>query len=345
MFGNEGDLENSNSITTQDEESAGMYVENSSAINKKAITANGKKSAGMYVKLDKATGGTIIGKNEGTDSVITMTNEGSAGMLGEVKSSVTNNSSTLTLTNENSIIVNAKETVGMMITNDTTGIPNSNVKAVNTGTIDLNSSATNKDNIGILANKRTTGINEKNINVNSKSSVGILAKEGSNIENNTSSGTINLKEEDGIGMLADGKDASGNISTAINNAGIVATSTGIKSLGMLAQNHGKAENNKNIDILAEKGVGIFVSETGIGENKTTGVISLEDKETVGIFAKNNGTTDSAKNAGTINLGKADGSTLHESLIGMFAQAEAGKNANVKNEKDININISRDVCKK
>ena len=342
MFGNEGDLENSNSITTQDEESAGMYVENSSAINKKAITANGKKSAGMYVKLDKATGGTIIGKNEGTDSVITMTNEGSAGMLGEVKSSVTNNSSTLTLTNENSIIVNAKETVGMMITNDTTGIPNSNVKAVNTGTIDLNSSATNKDNIGILANKRTTGINEKNINVNSKSSVGILAKEGSNIENNTSSGTINLKEEDGIGMLADGKDASGNISTAINNAGIVATSTGIKSLGMLAQNHGKAENNKNIDILAEKGVGIFVSETGIGENKTTGVISLEDKETVGIFAKNNGTTDSAKNAGTINLGKADGSTLHESLIGMFAQAEAGKNANVKNEKDININTKKSV---
>ena len=118
--------------------------------------------------MDRASGGTIAGKNEVAYSVITMANDGSAGMLGEVKSSVTNNSSTLTLTNQNSIIVNAKETVGMMITNDTTGIPISNVKAVNTGTIDLNSSATNKDNIGILANKRATGINEKNINVNIK---------------------------------------------------------------------------------------------------------------------------------------------------------------------------------
>ena len=342
MLGSEGNLENSNSITTQDKESVGMYVENSSATNKKTITANGKKSAGVYVKLDKAAGGTIAGTNKGTNATITMTNEGSAAMLGEVKSSVTNNSATLTLTNQNSIAVNTKETVGMIITNDTTGIPNSNVKALNTGTIDLNSGATNKDNIGILANKRATGINEKNINVNSKSSVGMLAKEGSNIENNTTSGTINLKAESGIGMLADGKDASGNISTAVNNARIVATSIGKRSLGMLAQNNGKVGNNKNIDILAENGVGIFVSETGVGENTSTGTISLENKEAVGIFAKNNGTNDTAKNSGTINLGKTDGSTSHESLIGMFAQAESGKTASVKNTKDININTKKSV---
>ena len=342
MLGSEGDLENSNSITTQDEESAGMYVENSNATNKKTITANGKKSAGVYVKLDKTTGGTINGKNEGTNAVITMTNEGSAGMLGEVKSSVTNNSSTLTLTNQNSIIVNAKETVGMMITNDTTGIPTSNVKAVNTGTIDLNSSTTNKDNIGILANKRATGINEKNINVNSKSSVGMLAKEGSNIENNTSSGTINLKAESGIGMLADGKDASGNVSTATNNAKIIATSTGIKSLGMLAQNHGKAENTKTIEILAQQGVGIFISETGKGKNTSTGTITLENKEAVGIFAKNNGSTHTAENAGSIILGKADKTTTQTSLIGMFAQAETGKTASVKNTGTINVNTKASV---
>ena len=342
MLGSEGDLENSNSITTQDEESAGMYVENSNATNKKTITANGKKSAGVYVKLDKTTGGTIAGKNEGTNSVITMANEGSAGMLGEVKSSVTNNSSTLTLTNQNSIIVNAKETVGMMITNDTTGIPTSNVKAVNTGTIDLNSSATNKDNIGILANKRATGINEKNINVNSKSSVGMLAKEGSNIENNTSSGTINLKAESGIGMLADGKDASGNVSTATNNAKIIATATGIKSLGMLAQNNGKAENAKTIEILAQQGVGIFISETGKGKNTSTGTITLENKEAVGIFAKNNGSTHTAENAGNIILGKADKTTTQTSLIGMFAQAETGKTASVKNTGTINVNTKASV---
>ena len=342
MLGSEGNLENSNSITTQDEESAGMYVENSSATNKKTITANGKKSAGVYVKLDKAAGGTIAGTNEGTNATITMTNEGSAAMLGEVKSSVTNNSATLTLTNQNSIAVNTKETVGMMITNDTTGIPNSNVKALNTGTIDLNSGATNKDNIGILANKRATGINEKNINVNSKSSVGILAKEGSNIENNTTSGTINLKAESGIGMLADGKDTSGNISTAINNARIVATSTGIKSLGMLAQNYGKAENTKTIEILGQQGVGIFISETGIGKNTSTGTITLENTEAVGIFAKNNGSTHTAENAGNIILGKADKTTTQTSLIGMFAQAETGKTASVKNTGTINVNTKASV---
>ena len=56
--------------------------------------------------------------------------------------------------------------------NDITGI----LTAVNTGTIGLNSSTTNKDNIGVLANKRATGINEKNININGKSSVGIFSK-------------------------------------------------------------------------------------------------------------------------------------------------------------------------
>ena len=342
MFGSKGELENTNSITTKDEESAGMYVEHSKATNKKTILIEGKASAGIYAKLSDATGGIASGTNEGTDAVITIEKEGSAGMLGEVKSSVTNNSSTLTLTNQNSIIVNAKETVGMMITNDTTGIPTSNVKAVNTGTIDLNSSTTNKDNIGILANKRATGINEKNINVNSKSSVGMLAKEGSNIENNTSSGTISLKAESGIGMLADGKDASGNVSIATNNAKIVATSTGIKSLGILAQNHGKAENTNTIEILAQQGVGIFISETGKGKNTSTGTITLENKNAVGIFAKNNGTTHTAENLGKIVLGKADGTTTHESLIAMFAQAEAGKTASVKNTGTIDVNTKKSV---
>ncbi|WP_459838956.1 hypothetical protein, partial [Fusobacterium polymorphum] len=131
-------------------------------------------------------------------------------------------------------------------------------------------------------------------------------------------GTINLKAESGIGMLADVKDASGNVSTATNNAKIVATSTGIKSLGMLAQNHGKAENTKTIEILAQQGVGIFISETGKGKNTSTGTITLENKEAVGIFAKNNGSTHTAENAGNIILGKADKTTTQTSLIGMFA---------------------------
>lgn len=50
-----------------------------------------------------------------------------------------------------------------------------------------------------------------------------------------------------------------------------------------------------------------------------------NKEAVGIFAKNNGDIYTAKNSGKVILGSADGTTTHESLIGMFAQAEAGKN--------------------
>ena len=342
MLGNEGSLENENSITTKEEESAGMYVENATAANKKTITAEGKASAGIYVKLDKAVGGTISGTNEGSNAVITMEKEGSAGMLGFVDSKVADPSAKLTLTNQNSIVINSTASAGMMVTNNAAAVPVSNVKAVNTGIIDLNSTVTKAENIGILANQRATGINEKIINVNSESSVGMSAKEGSNIENNTSSGTINLKAESGIGMLADGKDASGNISTATNNAKIIAVSTGIKSLGMLAQNHGKAENKKTIEILSQQGVGIFISETGTGKNTSDGTITLENTEAVGIFAKNNGSTYTAENAGSIVLGKADGLTNKISLIGMFGQAESGKTASIKNTGTIDINTSKSV---
>ena len=177
MLGNEGSLENGNSITTKEEESAGMYVENATAANKKTITAEGKASAGIYVKLDKAAGGTISGTNEGSNAVITMEKEGSAGMLGFVDSKVAAPSAKLTLTNQNSIVINSTASAGMMVTNNAAAVPVSNVKAVNTGIIDLNSTATKAENIGILANQRATGINEKIINVNSESSVGMSAKE------------------------------------------------------------------------------------------------------------------------------------------------------------------------
>ena len=359
MLGDKANIINdiSGTITTKEKTSAGMYVKNgnnSIATNKGTITTEKETSAGMLAEIDEATGGTVSAINDiggaSTGNII-VKEKTSAGMLGKVKTTVTTSAAKLSLTNNKNININTKNSAGMMVVNDSAAVDKANVTAENTGTINLTSSpATNEKNIGILAEK-STGINNTTgvINVESKESVGMLAKNGSNIENNANLPTsptdeygINLKAEDGIGMLAEGKDAAGNISTAVNNARIVATSVGKRSLGMLAQDYGKVENNKNIDILTENGVGIFVSETGVGENNSTGVISLEDKETVGIFAKNNGTSDSAKNSGTINLGKADGSTSHESLIGMFAQAEAGKNANVKNAKDININTKKSV---
>ena len=342
MLGKKGSLENTGTISTQAEESAGMYTENSNITNKKIINATGKKSAGVYVKLDEANGGTLTGTNEGTAAVITMSKEESAGMLGLMDTTVTSSSAILTLKNENSIVIDSKESVGIMLTNKSANVTKANVKGVNTGTITLKAGSTNQDNIGILANEKATGVNEKIIDVNSKSSVAMLAKLGSNLENNTSSGNINLNAEDGIGMLADGKDASNNISTATNNAKITAIATAKRSLGMLAQNNGKAENNKSIDILAESGVGIFVSETGIGKNNSTGTITLENREAVGIFSKNNGNGYTAENAGSIVLGKVDKSTNYESLIGMFGQAESGKTASIKNTGTIDVNTKKSV---
>ena len=338
MLGDKANIENDNSITTKEKTSAGMYVKNgnnSIATNKGTITTEKETSAGMLAEIDEATGGTVSATNE-TAGTITVSDKTSAGMLGKVKSTVTASTAKLSLTNKKDININTKNSAGMMVVNESTAVGKGNVSAENTGTINLTASAaTNEKNIGILADK-ATGINTGNINVNSKESIGILGQNASSITNNK---TITLSGEKGIGMLA--KDTN---STADNNDTI--NVNGKESLGMLGEDSGTVKNNKTIKVTSESGVGIFVRDngtgSGVGENTSTGTISLENKESVGIFAKNNGTNDTAKNSGTINLGKTDGSTSHESLIGMFAQAESGKTASVKNTKDININTKKSV---
>ena len=372
MYGDEANIENTGdstalvaSITTKKDESAGMYAKNSNAINKKKITIEGKDSAGILVELTKnnkeITGTNDIADNstDTTNGLIEIKNKNSVGMLGKVTNSVTTATSKLTLSNKKAINVDNESSVGIMLINDSKNdvLDKANVKAENTGVITLKNSATNKENIGILAKKNSTAINKDNgiINVNSVKSIGILAKEGSKIENNTTIPTnppgvgqeygINLKAEDGVGMLAEGKNSKNEVSTAVNNGKINIISTAKKSIGMLAQNEGDVKNKKEIEISAEEGVGIFVSETGTGENVgPNGTIDLLATKSVGVFAKNNGNTYTAKNSGTINLGKTDGTTTDESLIGMFAQADSGKIASVKNEASgiINVNTKKSV---
>ncbi|MBF1213332.1 MAG: autotransporter-associated N-terminal domain-containing protein [Fusobacterium periodonticum] len=332
MLGKKGNIENIGTITTADEKSATMYTENANATNKKILNANGQKSAGIYVKLTE-NGGTIEGKNEGKDAEITITAEQSAGMLGLLDGAITGVTSALTLTNSGNVNVNSKKSAGMMVTNNSTAVSKANVKAENTGTITLASTtATDKENIGILANKNATGINEGTIQVKTLESVGMLGQAASEVINRN---TINLIAEKGIGMLA--KDAN---STAVNEGTIDVD--GKKSSGMLAKEAGKAENKKNINVTAENGVGIFVSDTGEGVNTSTGKIALDSKNAVGIFAQNNGAGHTAQNAGKIILGKEDGTSANESLIGMFAQAEAGKTASVKNTGTIDVNTKKSV---
>lgn len=82
----------------------------------------------------------------------------------------------------------------------------------------------------------------------------MLAKEGSNVENNSNLPPnplvvgkeygINLNEEESIGMLAEGQNSASQVSTAINNAKISVTAAGKKSIGMLAQNEGDVKITK-----------------------------------------------------------------------------------------------------
>ena len=367
MYGDEANIENTGnssnlvaSITTKKDGSAAMYAKNSNATNKKKITVEGKDSAGILVELTKDK--EIVGTNDiadnstdTTNGLIEVKNEKSVGMLGTVAASVTTATSKLALFNKKAINVDKESAVGMMLENNSTNVVKANVTAENTGVITLKDSTTNKENIGILAKKNSTAINKDNgiINVNSVKSIGMLAKEGSKIENNSNlppnplvSGKeygINLKAEDGVGMLAEGKNLSNEVSTAINNAKIAITETGKKSIGMYAKASGDVKNNKEIEVLAENGVGIFVFETGTGENTApNGKILLKNKETVGIFAKNNGNTHSAQNSGEISLENPDKTKDYTSLIGMFAQAENGEKASVKNTGTINVNTKKSV---
>ena len=353
MYGDEANIENSGtsinlvaSITTKKDESAGMYVKNSNATNKKKITIEGKKSAGILVEMKQGLTPVlrnISGTNEIADNssdivngLIEIKDKESAGMYGIVDNSVTEVNSTLTLLNKKTINIDSKSSVGMMLINNSAAITKEKVKAENTGTITLSSAiASDNKNIGILVSKKATGINNGAINVNTLESVGMLGQNASSIINNK---TITLSGEKGVGMLAKDTDSVADNRNAINV-------NGKESSGMLAQDSGKVENNKNINVEAEKGVGIFVSDTGTGENVgADGKITLMNKNAVGIFAQNNGNTYTAKNSGTIILGKEDGTTVHESLIGMFVQAEAGKIASVKNETAgiINVNTKKSV---
>ena len=301
-------------------------------INKGVITAIGTASAGISVKLEDTIGNkNVAGKNTGT---IEIKGTKSAAMLGLIDSKTTVANSKLALENSGEIKIGTNESVGMMVTNNSTTLTKDKVTATNSGTIKLESTNPgDKKNIGILANEKATGINEGTIQVKTLESVGMLGQAASEVINRN---TISLLAKKGIGMLA--TDAN---STAVNEGTIDVD--GEKSSGMLAKVAGKVENKKNINVTAENGVGIFVSDTGEGINTTTtGKITLDSKNAVGIFAQNNGAGYTAQNAGKIILGKEDGTSANESLIGMFAQSETGKRSSVKNTGTIDINTKKSV---
>ena len=292
--------ERGGTITLGEESSVGIYsaATNISAVNKGIITALKKSSAGML-----GNKGTIENTN-----TITISAEGSAGMLGVVDKTTTGSTYKLELKNSGNINVAGKESAGMMLTNESASIGKDKVTAENTGTITLSSTtATNNKNIGIYVDKKATGINDGTINVKTKESVGMFVQKDGEVTNKKA---INIEGESGVGIFVADDTATGtNAST-----GVIKLSAP-KSVGIFAKDNGNtysAQNAGTISLENPNGkdytslIGMFAQGT-TGKKasvKNTGTINIGTKESVGIYAENNigNLADvDLHNAGTINI--------------------------------------------
>ena len=293
--------ETDGTITLGEESSVGIYsaATNISAVNKGAITALKKSSAGML-----GNKGDIKNTNN-----ITISAEGSAGMLGIVDKTTTGSTYNLALKNSGNINIAGKESAGMMLTNESASIGKDKVTAENTGTITLSSTtATDNKNIGIYVDKKATGTNAGTIDVKTKESVGMFVQKDGEVTNKKA---INIEGESGVGIfVADDTSKGTNASTG------------------------------TIKLLAPQSVGIFAKDNGNTYSaQNAGTISLENPNgkdytsLIGMFAQ--GTTGkkaSVKNTGTINIGTKES-------VGMYAENKTGNLADVDlhNAGTININ--------
>ena len=120
IYGKSGSkVTNNKKIEIKEEESAGIYLEDSNAVNAAAGTIDVHKgaSAGIYGKFTKnATENNTI-ENSG---IITLKNTAgqvkSAGIYGELEAAATK---TLVIENKNKIDISMKESVGIFSTNAT----------------------------------------------------------------------------------------------------------------------------------------------------------------------------------------------------------------------------------
>jgi len=326
IYGKSGSkVTNNKKIEIKEEESAGIYLEDSNAVNASAGTIDVHKgaSAGIYGKFTKnATENNTI-ENSG---IITLKNTAgqvkSAGIYGELEAAATK---TLVIENKNKIDVSTKESVGIFSTNATNN--RGNLTADNKGQIEVNS----EKSVGMLSDNSVTN-NKNKIAVNNKESVGMYGKNGSEIKNHNGA-TIEISSagESAIGIYATGKNTATSNATEGINEGTV-TVKGKKATGMLATDKAKITNNKEIIGTAESVIGMYGVDDGTAViNAKNATIKLTGEKSTGIFSKDDAT---AENSGTINL-----TSSSKNSVGMFGSASAtGKKISLTNTADGVINV-------
>ena len=326
IYGKSGSkVTNNKKIEIKEEESAGIYLEDSNAVNASGGTIDVHKgaSAGIYGKFTKnATENNTI-ENSG---IITLKNTAgqvkSAGIYGELEAAATK---TLVIENKNKIDVSMKESVGIFSTNATNN--RGNLTADNKGQIEVNS----EKSVGMLSDNSVTN-NKNKIAVNNKESVGMYGKNGSEIKNHNGA-TIEISSagESAIGIYATGKNTATSNATEGINEGTV-TVKGKKATGMLATDKAKITNNKEIIGTAESVIGMYGADDGTAViNAKNATIKLTGEKSTGIFSKDDAT---AENSGTINL-----TSSSKNSVGMFGSASAtGKKISLTNTADGVINV-------
>ena len=330
MYGENSDLTNSTAssqIIVNKEASAGMYAKMSGASSvpktsknegKIEIKADGAgKSAAMYSLMENGTTKVMTTKNikdievaQKTSAGIYVKNESAQ----DKNNSLAENTGSIKMTGESSVGIIAEKS---KVTNSGTG--------ANGIEISGNSSA------GILASKESEVTNSGRIEGNTGTKlVGISVDETSTVTN-TASGTIIMNTAQNTGIASKGGQVtnSGTITLVKNNStGISAENADVTNTSTI-----KAKDKESVGIYAKMskdvdkkvtntGTITLESPTGTTPNKSAAIYSLVDGGTGTLTTENNG---------TINVDQTDS-------VGIFAQNNGTANTRsvVKNTKIINV---------
>ncbi len=343
------EITNSNVISISEDTSAGIYLEDSDAVNSTGgkITVDKKGSSGIYGKYTDSVAHEII--NEGEVTLTAASGETqSAGIYGQLEATSTGN---LTI---NNITINNKGTVEVGM-EESVGIYAKKISgAAGTLTAENNKDVNVKSNksVGIFADN-SNGINNKNITVDGQEATGIFGTEGATITNSTG-GTIvlNSTANKSSGMFATKAGTTGvNEGTielkATETNGMVATAgskvtnkntiTGeiSKVIGMYGTDSGtNVVNEKTITLKGDDSTAIFTKDDAKGLNETTGIIDINGIKSVGMFGLSSAASKKIdlENKGTINVNKETSTGIFASNSGALTDSVI-KNAGTINLKD------------